>query len=150
MSTVSELTPADLGMTAIDLTDVASNDSAIKDGRDVFAFQVHTSITAVSGSPSATGLLTVSVLLYANDKTTLLDTIVLASDISTKTTGGKSRIVFGGGVTASVASESTYSGTIGPDADKVKVIGWYKIRAGITELTDAAGTMTVRVLAERS
>jgi hypothetical protein len=150
MSTLIEITPEELGLAAVDLTDVDNHLSGLIDGREAFAFQVHCTVGTITGSPSATGLATVNVTLFANDKTTELGTFALATSINTKTTGNKSLIVFGGGVTASVASASGYSGTLGTDADKIKVIGWFKIDFQVTELTDAAGTASVRLLAEKS
>lgn len=145
--------PAALGLKDLDMLAATNTtyDSGVINGSGSFAFQAILDITVAGGSP-VSGVAALTLLQLGPDESTVIATVPLVTGIPTYTDGDQVICVFGGGNTASVATASPHVGTLGTDADKVKVIGPFKLR--VTVSTKASGgvthTASLRLLAERS
>jgi hypothetical protein len=128
---------------AADMTAVAlvEYDSQIFRVEEFFVFKVWVDISAAG---SASGVATLSVLLYAADKTTVLDEWDLLTLIDTSTDTEKNLVLFGAGVAAAKKGNAT----LGALLLSFKVNFQMQLRLTVTTQATGTATAAVRMLAE--
>ncbi len=128
---------------AADMTAIATTeyDSQIFKVEEFFVYKVWVDIAAAG---SASGVATLSVLLYAVNLTTVLDEWDLLTGIDTSTDTEKNLVLFGAGISAGVKGNAT----LGLELATFKVN--FNLQLQLTVTTQATGTATaaVRMLAE--
>ena len=135
--------PAIDNLNGADMTAAAlvEYDSQIFDVREFFIYKVWVDITA---SGSASGVATLSAILFAANLTTVLDEFDLLTGIDTSTDTEKNLVLFGAGAMAAVKGNATLGSNLGA----LKIA--FHMRLQLTVTTQATGTATaaVRMLAE--
>ncbi len=125
-------------MTAVALVEY---DSQIFKVLEFFIYKVWVDISAAA---SASGVATLSALLYAADLTTVLDEWDLLTAIDTSTDTEKNLVLFGAGVTAGVKGNAT----LGTDLATFKLTFNMQLRLTVTTQATGTATAAVRMLAE--
>lgn len=133
---INNLNGAD--MTALALVEY---DSQIFKMAEHFVFQVWVDISAAG---SASGVATLSVILYAADLLTVLDEFDLLTAIDTSTDTEKNLITFGGGVTAARKGNAT----LGTNLAALKIAFNFQLQLTVTTQATGTATAAVRMLAE--
>lgn len=137
--------PADkTGIDGVNLKAASTYSSEFFDGRQYINLCAILTITE-TGSPTA-GAASIVLDVYDHTKTVVLYSIDLATAIDTKTDGAICMVTFGPGVTASIAGDTGFTGTIGVDADMAKTIGWFKLKVRVDTQNDGTSSTGALVL----